>query len=705
MQKDTSVHEWQGWIQKQGSVVPSWKKRYLVLSGQNISYFDKEVSNPRAKEKGSFVLAGVQPNKSYDNGMTLLSKEGKAMNITTKTVGEYVMCKNALENAVSLPRRRVSNPSPAAAAAGEYRSSSAVRTEQSSVGAASPSPYDNRISNENLRSPPQSSHQQLQPNPYALRSQHSSANDDYQQHQRELQQLQLQQREQHRQQQREAQEQQRGQQELHNRPTYTGWLDKQGEIVQSWKQRYFVLRGRNIAYFDTVDGNQKGGGRLADVTMSDTGLHFHLDNGRVVNVTASSSTDLEGWHNVVSQVLGKRTDITNGSPHEYAGAAEIAASQDKPLSAFLDKYVPADNSPRASFDIGDTGGDAMESMTPDIVADFASKFAMDDLASPPPATAAPIASNNNNGGLWLQKGGSTYVDDPTAERTVLPTREHPISTDVAPPRLPRPLVRNTSTDDVKAKLWVAPPKETPVVQPPPVGVADITPPANKPGGVSLPGMTGGTAGANGGGGKLPQHNDHASPLPVVAAPPPAESGLWIQKGGATYVPDDTAVPTVLPKRSVIDADILPPANKGPIVRTSSSDDLKNKLWVAAPAAATDATALAGKPAVRGMGSASTPVRQQPPTAPAPRGFDSSAVPTIVAPPTPVAVVEHAAEVVVAPKSPVVPPRVIEQVAEVEVARAVASADKVSVASTSGLPPASGDTEKPTPAPKGCCTIM
>ncbi|RHY62976.1 hypothetical protein DYB34_012324, partial [Aphanomyces astaci] len=467
MQKDTSVHEWQGWIQKQGSVVPSWKKRYLVLSGQNISYFDKEVSNPRAKEKGSFVLAGVQPNKSYDNGMTLLSKEGKAMNITTKTVGEYVMCKNALENAVSLPRRRVSNPSPAAAAAGEYRSSSAVRTEQSSVGAASPSPYDNRISNENLRSPPQSSHQQLQPNPYALRSQHSSANDDYQQHQRELQQLQLQQREQHRQQQREAQEQQRGQQELHNRPTYTGWLDKQGEIVQSWKQRYFVLRGRNIAYFDTVDGNQKGGGRLADVTMSDTGLHFHLDNGRVVNVTASSSTDLEGWHNVVSQVLGKRTDITNGSPHEYAGAAEIAASQDKPLSAFLDKYVPADNSPRASFDIGDTGGDAMESMTPDIVADFASKFAMDDLASPPPATAAPIASNNNNGGLWLQKGGSTYVDDPTAERTVLPTREHPISTDVAPPRLPRPLVRNTSTDDVKAKLWVAPPKETPVVQPPP----------------------------------------------------------------------------------------------------------------------------------------------------------------------------------------------------------------------------------------------
>ncbi|RQM19083.1 hypothetical protein B5M09_014003, partial [Aphanomyces astaci] len=547
MQKDTSVHEWQGWIQKQGSVVPSWKKRYLVLSGQNISYFDKEVSNPRAKEKGSFVLAGVQPNKSYDNGMTLLSKEGKAMNITTKTVGEYVMCKNALENAVSLPRRRVSNPSPAAAAAGEYRSSSAVRTEQSSVGAASPSPYDNRISNENLRSPPQSSHQQPQPNPYALRSQHSSANDDYQQHQRE----------QHRQLQREAQEQQRGQQELHNRPTYTGWLDKQGEIVQSWKQRYFVLRGRNIAYFDTVDGNQKGGGRLADVTMSDTGLHFHLDNGRVVNVTASSSTDLQGWHNVVSQVLGKRTDITDGSPHEYAGAAEIAASQDKPLSAFLDKYVPADNSPRASFDIGDAGGDAMESMTPDIVADFASKFAMDDLASPPPATAAPIASNNNSG-LWLQKGGSTYVADPTAERTVLPTREHPISTDVAPPRLPRPLARNTSTDDVKAKLWVAPPKETPVVQPPPVGVADITPPANKPGGVSLPGMTGGTAGANGGGGKLPQQNDHATPLPVVAAPPPAESGLWIQKGGATYVPDDTAVPTVLPKRSVIDTDILPP---------------------------------------------------------------------------------------------------------------------------------------------------
>ncbi|CAK4608605.1 unnamed protein product [Aphanomyces euteiches] len=93
---------WEGWIYKKGSVVPSWKKRYMVLEGREITYYDQAKREHR-KEKGSFLLAGVQRSNDIAHGMTLRSEDGSHMQIYTDTVDEFVVCFNAMSKAVTMP--------------------------------------------------------------------------------------------------------------------------------------------------------------------------------------------------------------------------------------------------------------------------------------------------------------------------------------------------------------------------------------------------------------------------------------------------------------------------------------------------------------------------------------------------------------------------------------------------------------------------
>ncbi|KAF0719991.1 Aste57867_642 [Aphanomyces stellatus] len=619
--KDTSTHNWEGWVHKQGSLVPSWKKRFLVLNGRNVTYYDKDINDRKAKEKGGFTLAGVQANKDINNGMTLLSTDGKSMNIYTKTIGEFVMCKNAMENAVRERVEVVQTNDPR-----DNRSSSTTPSDRSN------SAYSDRASD--LRSPPLRKE-------YSLRSSQSRDDPRFQPQQRK-------------------------------QPTYSGWLEKEGEMVKSWKRRYFVLYDLDISYFDKIDGNQKGGGRITDVQAIDNGLHVYLDNNRVLNVVADNQNELQGWYSAINQSLGRPVvDIRRqsnpvyqkqqsgyagagaqfrreSSSNQYSGVpytapsppskyghdarsnqvddapygraqqpaygqpvekpkASVAAggvqAHENKLQNFLDKYMPAPETKPDAPSTFETGvpaiaDQAMASMTTAIVADFSNDFELNDLASPLPQSIAEEAAMKGNG-LWLEKGGSSYVADNTKQPTVVPTRNM-IATDIPPPVTKTPIVRTSSSDDLKNKLWVASPAT--VVTDTPTAKEE---PKKRVGGVALPGMAApvtktaesvAKAKEIRGESKLndflakygvdaPETTAVAPVVPAAAptaSPSSAASGLWIQKGGSTYVPDETKEPTVFPTRDPIAVDVPPPVATTPFVRTSSSDDLKNKLWVASP---------------------------------------------------------------------------------------------------------------------------
>ncbi|KDO32273.1 hypothetical protein SPRG_02752 [Saprolegnia parasitica CBS 223.65] len=222
---------WEGWIYKQGSLMPTWKKRYMVLKGRHIAYYDKEVTNPRAKEKGTFTLAAVERTPAMELGLTLAGYDGKIMHIYTKTVGEFVLCNNAMTAACVEPERKVA---PALS-----------RAESSSM------------SYRHERSP-------------------SSAN---------------------------------------RAVTHSGWLEKEGQNVKSWKKRFFVLSGTDLTYYDRIGGSEKGGGRVVDVSYSydrRNSLTFTLNNDRILNVTADSESEMQTWYNAACNVLGKA--VSSGQP-------------------------------------------------------------------------------------------------------------------------------------------------------------------------------------------------------------------------------------------------------------------------------------------------------------------------------------------------------------------------------------------------------
>ncbi|KAG9414021.1 hypothetical protein AC1031_013222 [Aphanomyces cochlioides] len=230
------------------------------------------------------------------------------------------------------------------------------------------------------------------------------------------------------------------------------------------------------------------------------------------------------------------------------------------------------------------------------------------------ATEQPVApdASTTASGLWIQTGGTMYVPDEKAVPTVMPTRSH-IATDFIPPAAKSIIVRTSSSDDLKNKLWVARPTgiesssavKQEVEQVPSKEIEAVTAPAAvevTPAVVVIPAKVQVTPVA------VQAPVAQVEPVAVMEAPtvevaatteapaitepvPEAtqpsttatSSGLWIQKGGSAYVPDENAVPTVMPTRSHIATDCIPPVVKPPtIVRNSSSDDLKNKLWVSSP---------------------------------------------------------------------------------------------------------------------------
>ncbi|TYZ57649.1 hypothetical protein PybrP1_003401 [[Pythium] brassicae (nom. inval.)] len=83
-----------------------------------------------------------------------------------------------------------------------------------------------------------------------------------------------------------------------------GWLLKQGNLIRSWKRRYFVLEGDSLQYFEHIDKPARGGGAVARVvrdpaTAGDNCLDVHLANGRILKVASEDAHELRSWYDAL----------------------------------------------------------------------------------------------------------------------------------------------------------------------------------------------------------------------------------------------------------------------------------------------------------------------------------------------------------------------------------------------------------------------
>uniref|UniRef100_K3X6N7 PH domain-containing protein n=1 Tax=Globisporangium ultimum (strain ATCC 200006 / CBS 805.95 / DAOM BR144) TaxID=431595 RepID=K3X6N7_GLOUD len=98
-----------------------------------------------------------------------------------------------------------------------------------------------------------------------------------------------------------------------------GWLLKQGHLIRSWKQRYFVLHGDSLQYFENIDKPPRGGGIVVHVlrdTVDQNCLDVHLANGRVLKISADARDDLNSWYDALQNASKLGAEATEDQENQ-----------------------------------------------------------------------------------------------------------------------------------------------------------------------------------------------------------------------------------------------------------------------------------------------------------------------------------------------------------------------------------------------------
>nr|CCA19097.1 3hydroxyisobutyrylCoA hydrolase putative [Albugo laibachii Nc14] len=76
------INQFSGWVHKQGAVIKTWKRRYMVLNGNVLKYYDSALSI-KMEEKGSVQILSVEMSGSIQNGRIMHGKGGRVLKIYT----------------------------------------------------------------------------------------------------------------------------------------------------------------------------------------------------------------------------------------------------------------------------------------------------------------------------------------------------------------------------------------------------------------------------------------------------------------------------------------------------------------------------------------------------------------------------------------------------------------------------------------------
>uniref|UniRef100_M4C3M2 PH domain-containing protein n=1 Tax=Hyaloperonospora arabidopsidis (strain Emoy2) TaxID=559515 RepID=M4C3M2_HYAAE len=121
--------------------------------------------------------------------------------------------------------------------------------------------------------------------------------------------------------------------------THTGWLKKEGARVKSWKRRYFVLRGSVLSYFNSEDTGAaaKGYGHVRAVEVDGKvkrGLDIMFDTGRLLRVSARTSTEMQVW-------LCRLSDAIEATNMEQSHLRQSLAAHAPLRLSFVGVPIPA----------------------------------------------------------------------------------------------------------------------------------------------------------------------------------------------------------------------------------------------------------------------------------------------------------------------------------------------------------------------------
>jgi hypothetical protein len=91
--------DFSGWVYKQGSLVKSWKKRFMVLRQKQLTYFDTAQITPKVKEKGSFKVITVELSSDLQNGLIIHGVNGRVLKLYTDSSESTSQWYNAIMEA------------------------------------------------------------------------------------------------------------------------------------------------------------------------------------------------------------------------------------------------------------------------------------------------------------------------------------------------------------------------------------------------------------------------------------------------------------------------------------------------------------------------------------------------------------------------------------------------------------------------------
>lgn len=265
-----------GWAYKQGSLVRNWKKRFLVLRGKQLTYYDTQRITSKTKEKGSFQVITVELSTEIQNGLLVHGRGGRVLKLYTDNAESTSAWYNAILDA-TLPTgasERMSLAPP-----DRFSMLSTGRRSSSGSGLGSGVDIDDEIElMERMESMPIEDAGQV---------------------------------------------------------AHSGWLKKQGNMVKSWKRRYFTLRGNALSYFHSEDTGTaaKGYGHVVAVEVSadkDNSLDIKFDNGRVLRVTAKTASDMEEWLCKLSDAIESIQLENNNVRQSIAARNSMRMSMAKP---------------------------------------------------------------------------------------------------------------------------------------------------------------------------------------------------------------------------------------------------------------------------------------------------------------------------------------------------------------------------------------
>ncbi|KAH9090791.1 hypothetical protein Ae201684P_006196 [Aphanomyces euteiches] len=83
----------------------------MAVAGRVATYYDRVVSDPKAKAKGTLNLAKIQRHNDIARGKILQSADGKSLVIYIDRVEEFATCFNAIDAVLSPSSENASRPS------------------------------------------------------------------------------------------------------------------------------------------------------------------------------------------------------------------------------------------------------------------------------------------------------------------------------------------------------------------------------------------------------------------------------------------------------------------------------------------------------------------------------------------------------------------------------------------------------------------